>query len=120
MKLVRHVALVIGIVALAAGADTARAQNIAAADLRIQGAGLRVVTVSATTGIDIPASIQTEFGGKQNDEAPNVEGLVAAAELDGPGIDVPIRLETAPGHKFTIPALSREGIYFLRNIRLMK
>ncbi len=103
---------------LAAGG--ARAQHLAAADLQIQGAGLRVITVSATTGVDIPASIQTEFGGRQNDEAANVEGLIAAGELDGPGIDVPIRLETAPGHKFTIPALSREGIYFLRNIRLMK
>ena len=120
MKLVRRVPLIVLFLIAAGGGVTARAQSIASADLQIQGVGLRVITVSATTGIDIPASIQTEFGGKQNDEAPAVEGLVAVGELDGPGIELPIRLETAPGHKFSIPGLSREGVYFLRNIRLMK
>jgi hypothetical protein len=98
----------------------AAAQEIASADLQIQGVGLKVVTVSASTGLDIPVAIQTEFGGKQNDDAPAVEGLLAVGELTGPGIDSPIRLETAPGHKFQIPGLSREGVYFLQNIRLMK
>ena len=97
---------------LALGAWTAEGQ-IASADLQIQGVGLKVITVSVTTGIDIPASIQTEFGGKQNDEAQVVEGLLAVGELSGPGIDTPIRLETAPGHKFQIPGLGREGVYFL-------
>jgi len=101
-------------------AVSAQAGEISSADLQIQGVGLKVVTVSATTGIDIPAVIQTEFGGKQNDQAPVVEELLAVAELSGPGIEVPIRLETAPGHKFQIPGLSREGVYFLQNIRLMK
>ena len=96
------------------------AQEIASADLQIQGVGLKVITVSATTGLDIPAAIQTEFGGRQNDQAPVVEGLLAVGDLTGPGIDTPIRLETAPGHKFQIPGLSREGVYFLQNIRLMK
>jgi len=98
----------------------AAAQEIAAADLQIQGVGLKVITVSATTGLDIPVAIQTEFGGKQNDDAPSVEGLIAVGDLTGPGIDSPIRLETAPGHKFQIPGLSREGVYFLQNVRLMK
>ena len=40
-----------------------------------------------TTGIDIPTTIQTEFGGKQNDEAPAIEGLLAVGELTGPGIE---------------------------------
>ena len=83
----------------------AAAQEIAAADLQIQGVGLKVITVSATTGLDIPVAIQTEFGGKQNDDAPSIEGLLAVGELTGPGIDSPIRLETAPGHKFQIPGL---------------
>ncbi|MGZ5474514.1 MAG: hypothetical protein ACXWG4_11180, partial [Thermoanaerobaculia bacterium] len=116
----RRLTLIVLSLIAAGGGGTARAQSIASADLQIQGVGLRVITISATTGIDIPASIQTEFGGKQNDEAPAVEGLVAVGELDGPGIELPIRLETAPGHKFSIPGLSREGVYFLRNIRLMK
>ncbi|HEX2832542.1 MAG TPA: Ig-like domain-containing protein [Thermoanaerobaculia bacterium] len=94
--------------------------QIAAADLQIQGVGLRVVDRAVSTGLDIPSFVQTEFGGRQNDEAPHVEDLLAAGELTGPGIDTPIRLETAPGHKFEIPALSREGVYFLQNIRLMK
>jgi len=119
MKLVRRVATAVISFLLPLAGGALHAQHIASADLQIQGAGLRVVTVSVTTGIDIPASIQTEFGGKQNDEAPAVEGLVAAGELDGPGIELPIRLETAPGHKFSIPALAREGVYFLRNIRLL-
>jgi hypothetical protein len=71
MKLVRRTALVI-VLLLIQGA--ANAQHLAAADLEIQGAGLRVITVSATTGIDIPAAIQTEFGGRQNDEAPECGG----------------------------------------------
>src|SRR4026209_2039783 len=98
----------------------AQAEEIASADLQIQGVGLKLLTVSASTGLDIPASIQTEFGGKQNDAAQFVEGLLAVGELSGPGIDVPIRLETAPGHRFEIPGLSREGIYFLQNILLVK
>ncbi|HET8799106.1 MAG TPA: carboxypeptidase-like regulatory domain-containing protein, partial [Thermoanaerobaculia bacterium] len=98
----------------------AAAAEISSASLQIQGVGLKVITVSATTGLDIPASIQTEFGGKQNDEAPVVEGLLAVGELSGPGIETPIRIETAPGHKFRIPGLSREGVYFLQNIRLTK
>ena len=96
------------------------ADEIAAADLQIQGVGLKVVNVSVATGLNIPAAVQTEFGGRQNDQAPVVEGLRAVGELSGPGIDVPIRLETAPGHKFQIPGLQREGIYFLQNVRLMK
>jgi len=103
-----------------AGNISAYADGIISADLQIQGVGLRVITVSASTGIDIPATVQTEFGGKQNDDAPNIEGLLAVGELSGPGVDTPIRLETAPGHKFQIPGLAREGVYFLQNIRLMK
>ena len=119
LRLVRRITLGI-FIALAWGAVPALAGNIVSADLQIQGAGLRVITISAATGIDIPAAIQTEFGGRQNDDAPAVEGLIAAGDLTGPGIDTPIRLETAPGHKFQIPALSREGLYFLQNIRLVK
>ena len=37
----------------------------------------------------------------------SVEGLIAVGELTGPGIETPIRLETAPGHKFPIPGLSQ-------------
>jgi len=118
MQFLRRIALLflLGL----AGNSSAYADGIISADLQIQGVGLRVITVSASTGIDIPATVQTEFGGKQNDDAPNIEGLLAVGELSGPGIDTPIRLETAPGHKFQIPGLSREGVYFLQNIRLMK
>ena len=49
-----------------------------------------MISISATTGLDIPTAIQTEFGGKQNDDAPAVEGLLAVGELSGPGIDGPI------------------------------
>ncbi|MGZ7042575.1 MAG: hypothetical protein ACXVH7_12350, partial [Thermoanaerobaculia bacterium] len=110
----------LSLIAAVISTHSVRADQIAAADLQIQGVGLKVITVSATTGLDVPAQIQTEFGGKQNDDATVVEGLLAVGDLTGPGIDAPIRLETAPGHKFQIPGLSREGVYFLQNIRLMK
>jgi len=117
---VRRLLAAVFFITLAWGSVPALAGNIVSADLQIQGAGLRVVTIAVGTGIDIPASIQTEFGGKQNDDAPTVEGLIAAGDLTGPGIDTPIRLETAPGHRFQIPALSRKGTYLLQNIRLIK
>ncbi|HYI12032.1 MAG TPA: carboxypeptidase regulatory-like domain-containing protein [Thermoanaerobaculia bacterium] len=103
----------------AAGAATAEA-DITATSLRIQGAGLKVITETVTTSIDLPTTVQTEFGGKQNDEAVSLEGVMAVGDLTGPGIDTPIQLTTAPGHRFQIPGLSMQGIYFLQNVRLMK
>ncbi|HYK00775.1 MAG TPA: Ig-like domain-containing protein [Thermoanaerobaculia bacterium] len=103
----------------AAGAATAEA-NITTTSLRIQGAGLRVITETVTTSLDLPTTVQTEFGGKQNDEAVSLEGVMAVGDLTGPGIDTPIQLTTAPGHRFQIPGLSRQGIYYLQNVRLMK
>lgn len=93
--------------------------DITRASLEIQGAGLRVETVSVTTGVDIPTTIQTSFAGRTNDEAPAVDGLLAVGELTGPGIDVPIQLTATPGYRFHIPALPRLGDYYLQNIRLM-
>ncbi|MGZ4809185.1 MAG: hypothetical protein ACXV7D_07620, partial [Thermoanaerobaculia bacterium] len=94
--------------------------DITSATLQIQGVALEVETVSVTTGVDISTTIQTKFGGKTNDEAANVEGLLAVGDLTGPGIDTPIQLTTAPGHRFQIPGFAQEGLYFLQNIRLMK
>lgn len=94
--------------------------EITTGTLTVQGSGLRVVTISATTAIDVPAQIQTEFAGRQGDEAPVAAGIVAVGELTGPGIDTAIRLETTPGHAFHVPGLSREGIYLLQNVRLMR
>ncbi len=93
--------------------------NIATTSLRIEGAALKVITETVTTGIDLPATIQTEFGGKQNDEAAAIEGLVAIGDLTGPGLETPIQLTTAPGHKFQIPGLAQAGTYYLQNIRLL-
>ncbi|MEA2337709.1 MAG: hypothetical protein QOE82_1716 [Thermoanaerobaculia bacterium] len=45
--------------------------------------------------------------------------MTAIGDLTGPGIDVPIRLVTKPGHLFELPALNEKGDYILRNIRLM-
>src|SRR5712691_2194795 len=94
--------------------------EITSGRLQIQGVALEVDTPAVTTGIDIPTTIQTKFGGRMNDAASSVNGLVAAADLTGSGIDTPIQLTTAPGYKFQIPGFSREGIYYLQNIRLMK
>ncbi|HEX6641745.1 MAG TPA: hypothetical protein VF215_11565, partial [Thermoanaerobaculia bacterium] len=94
--------------------------NITATSLRIQGAGLKVITSTVVTSVDLPTTVQTEFGGRQNDEAVALEGVVAVGELTGPGIETPIQLTTAPGHRFQIPGLSQQGIYYLQNVRLLK
>ena len=107
------------ILAMFVGTATARA-NITSTTLRIQGAGLRVVTTSVTTSVDLPVTVQTEFAGKQNFEGVTPEGLIAVGDLSGPGIEVPIQLTTAPGHKFQIPGLPQLGVYYLQNVRLMK
>jgi Bacterial Ig-like domain/F5/8 type C domain len=93
--------------------------DITSASLEIQGAGLRVETVSVTTGVDIPTTIQTSFGNRTNDDSPAVPGLLAVGDLSGPGIDVPIQLTATPGYRFHIPGLPRLGDYYLQNIRLM-
>ncbi|HET7434134.1 MAG TPA: carboxypeptidase-like regulatory domain-containing protein, partial [Thermoanaerobaculia bacterium] len=102
-----------------AATHAALAANITSTSLRIQGAGLRVLTESVVTGIDLPASVQTEFGGKTNDEATAPEELTVVGDLTGPGLDTPVPLTTAPGHKFEIPGLKQIGTYYLQNIRLM-
>lgn len=94
--------------------------DITSGSLQIQGVSLEIDTPAVTTGIDIPTTIQTKFGGKLNDAAPLVEGLIAVAELTGPGLDSPIQLKTAPGYRFQIPGFKTEGIYYLQNVRLMK
>ncbi|MDP9191464.1 MAG: Ig-like domain-containing protein [Acidobacteriota bacterium] len=100
-------------------AATAEA-NITSTSLRIQGAGLEVVTTTVTTSIDLPTTVQTKFAGKENDQAVALEGVMAVGDLTGPGIETPIQLTTAPGHRFQIPGLSQQGIYYLQNVRLMK
>ena len=108
------------LVFLAAAAIPASA-NITSTSLRIEGAGLAVLNdPPVTTGIDLPVTIQTSFGNRTNDEATSIEGLLAVGELTGPGLETPIQLTTAPGHKFQIPGLPQKGDYFLQNIRLMK
>ena len=96
-----------------------RAGEIARADLDILGLGLEVDRQPVITAIDVPANLQTIFGGKMNDEAPAAPGLSAIGELTGPGINTPITLATIPGQKFAIPALHEKGEYSLQNIRLV-
>ena len=95
------------------------AAELAKADLQIVGVSLQVDTTSpVTTGIDIPAIVQTIFGGKTNELAPPANGMSAMAELTGPGIDTPITVSTVPGHQFILPPLHQTGEYSLQNIRL--
>src|ERR1044071_2231329 len=112
------------LIALTAAATFAfpAAANITSTSLRIQGAGLAIAEESknVTTGIDLPATVQTVFGGKMNDEALSIEGVQVVGELTGPGLETPIQLATAPGHKFQIPGLPQLGTYYLQNVRLMK
>lgn len=91
--------------------------EIGTARLDIVGLSLEVVP-EVVTGIDIPASAQTTFGGKTEEAVPPTD-LTVAADLIGPGIDTPLPLVTAPGHKFAIPPLHQQGDYLLQNVRLL-
>lgn len=95
------------------------AGEVAKADLDILGLALEVDRNPVTTAVDIPAYVQTKFGGKTGDEAPSSNGLSALGELTGPGIDTPITLATTPGGQFALPALHEKGEYALQNIRLV-
>jgi len=112
------------VLTLAAAASIAlpAAANITSTSLRIQGAALQIADESkvVTTGIDMPATVQTVFGGKRNDEAVTLEDVTVVGELTGPGLETPIQLSTAPGHKFQIPGLAQLGTYYLQNVRMMK
>ena len=97
----------------------ARAAEIARGDLAIRGLSLEVDTSRPiVTAIDVPAAVQTIFGGKTNDEAPPAPDLLALGDLSGPGIDTPITLSTQPGRQFQLPPLHQTGDYVLQNIRL--
>jgi hypothetical protein len=100
---------------------SARADNAAlgSATLRIEGTNLTIPNAAITAGVDVPTQVQTRFAGRENDAAPPTQGLSVVAELSGPGLNEPIRLTTAPGHRFEIPGLPRIGVYLLQNIRLM-
>ncbi|HEX2835650.1 MAG TPA: Ig-like domain-containing protein [Thermoanaerobaculia bacterium] len=109
----------IGVFLLAAlWGGAAGAGEVARGDLAILGLGLEVGRQPVVTAVDIPASVQTIFGGKTNDDAPSAPGLSALGDLTGPGIDTPITLVTKPGHPFQLPALHEKGEYTLQNIRL--
>ena len=108
------------IATLALFAPASRADLLTSAELKIEGTSLRVLNPTATVQLGTPALIQTEFGGKTNDEAPVIEGALVLGDLIGPGISTPITMSTAPGHAFQVAGLSEEGVYYLQNIRLTK
>src|ERR1051325_8984868 len=95
------------------------AGEVAKANLDILGLALEVDRNPVTTAVDIPAYVQTKFGGKSGDDAPPAPGMSALGELTGPGIDTPITLAATPGHPFALPALHDKGEYALQNIRLV-
>ena len=56
MFLLRRITSFLFSIGLLAGTLAAHGDGIVSADLQIQGAGLRVITVSVSTGLDIPAT----------------------------------------------------------------
>jgi len=100
-------------------AASGHASEVARADLSIVGVSLEVDTARVNTAVDVPAYVQTIFGGKKNDQAAHVDGVSVLGDLTGPGLDTPITLFTAPGQQFVLPALHEAGEYTLQNIRLV-
>src|SRR5690242_12134780 len=78
-------------------AASGHASEVARADLSIVGVSLEVDTARVNTAVDVPAYVQTIFGGKKNDQAAHVDGVSVLGDLTGPGLDTPITLFTAPG-----------------------
>ncbi|MBI2215060.1 MAG: hypothetical protein HYU52_15535, partial [Acidobacteria bacterium] len=104
---------------LALPASVALSQPIASDILEIRGMALEIVNADVQANLDTPSFVQTKFGGQINDEVAELPaGLVAKGELTGPGLAVPITLQTLPGRAFQLPGLSPEGTYYLQNIRL--
>jgi hypothetical protein len=95
-------------------AVSVQADPIAATDLEIRGSGLTVVDLAITAGINLPSTLQTEFGGKRGDAVTGASGLSAVGELTGPGLTHPIELHTVPGSAFQIPGLPQQGVYLFR------
>jgi hypothetical protein len=112
--------LLLAAITFGAHAQSNDSANIAATDVFIAGSSLALEDVSATTGINIPVSIQTSFGGLKNEQAPRVPELSAVGDLTGPGLANPIELRVDPGKAFAIPGLQAEGTYLLQNVRLMR
>src|SRR4051812_40204100 len=94
-----------------------RAGEVASANLNIIGVALETQR-EVSTGIDIPAVVQTTFAGKHSDELPPTD-MVVTGDLTGPGLDSPISVTTQPGGKFTLPTLHEKGDYTLQNIRML-
>ncbi|MFA6958181.1 MAG: carboxypeptidase regulatory-like domain-containing protein, partial [Thermoanaerobaculia bacterium] len=106
-------------VLLSLPASVCLAQPIASDDLEIRGMALEIVNPDVQANLDTPSFVQTRFGGRINDEVTDLPaGLVVKGELTGPGLAVPILLQTAPGRAFQLPGLSPEGTYYLQNVRL--
>ncbi|HJT17162.1 MAG TPA: carboxypeptidase-like regulatory domain-containing protein, partial [Thermoanaerobaculia bacterium] len=101
-------AVVVSLLAAAASAD-----EIARANLTINGLSLQIERGPIATGTDIPASVQTTYTGTPSPD------LSVRGELSGPALDAPITLATTPGGKFQIPALHQAGDYTLANVRLV-
>jgi hypothetical protein len=95
-----------------------RAGEVASANLNIVGIALETQD-NVSTGADIPAVIQTKFGGQTGDAVVGAEHLAVLGELSGPGLDAPIPVRTTPGGKFTLPPLHEQGDYTVSNIRLV-
>jgi hypothetical protein len=94
-----------------------RAGEVASANLNIIGVSLETQP-SVSTGIDIPAVIQTTFGGKKSSELPPTD-MIVTGDLTGPGLDSPIAVTTQPGGQFTLPPLHEKGDYTVQNIRML-
>ena len=103
----------------ALSATAAPGDELARANLNILGISLEVDRATVATGIDIPVTVQTIYGGKKNDAAAPPADLSVLGDLTGPGLDAPITLATKPGRQFQIPPLHQPGDYVLQNIRLI-
>ncbi|HKB81397.1 MAG TPA: carboxypeptidase-like regulatory domain-containing protein, partial [Thermoanaerobaculia bacterium] len=95
------------------------ADEVARANLTIVGMTLEIERGPLATGVDIPLSVQTMFGGKTGDAAVAPPDLSVLGELTGPSLDTPITLVTRPGQRFELPALHQAGVYALQNVRLV-
>jgi hypothetical protein len=102
---------------IAGAAAGARGEELVSGQLAIRGAVLRVSPERQDIDPGRPTVVHTTLGDLRPDQTPS--GLQVVGDLSGPGLELPLRLRTAPGDPSRIPGLNCEGSYTLSGIRLL-
>ncbi|MBI5141187.1 MAG: Ig-like domain-containing protein [Nitrospirae bacterium] len=117
-------ALCLGLLPVSVSA--AQSASIGKGVLHVLGIGFLAEPEHQTAPVNMGTAVNTrlftpEYEGAESAIPPEMTaGLTVVADLSGPGISTPRKIESAPGEQLVIPPLPQEGTYVLDNIRLMR